>query len=57
MIEVNDIDDIITEIMLLAEKSIRFNRSNHPCTSTLFKAILDVQLWKIPLSIFYTNNQ
>ena len=31
MTEVNEIEDIITKGMLLAEKSIRFHRSNHPC--------------------------
>ena len=50
MIEVDEIDEIITKGMLQAEKSIRFHRSNHPWSSILAKAIFDVQLWKITLS-------
>ena len=44
MTEVNATDEIITKGMLLAEKSIRFHRGNHPWSPTLAKAILDVQL-------------
>ena len=51
MNEVNEIDEIITKGMLLAEKSIRFHRSNHPWSPTLTKAILDVQFWKTKISI------
>ena len=51
MNEVNEIDEIITKGMLLAEKSICFHRNNHPWSPTLVKAILDVQLWKTTISI------
>ena len=51
MPEVNEIDEIITKGMLLAEKFIRFHRSNHPWSPTPANAILDVQLWKITLSV------
>ena len=51
MPEVYEIDEIITKGMLLAEKSIRFHRSNQPWSPILARAILDVQLWKITLSI------
>ena len=56
MTEVNAIDEVITEGMFLAEQSIRFHRSNHPWSPTLAKAILDVQFWKIKLSII-SNKQ
>ena len=51
MPEVYEIDEIITKGMLLAENPIRFHRSNQPWSPILAKAILDVQLWKITLSI------
>ena len=57
MTEVNEIDKIITKGMLLAEKSIYFYRSNHPWSPILAKAFLDVQLWKITLSIILNKSQ
>ena len=57
MTEVNKIYKIITKGMLLAEKSIYFYRSNHPWSPILAKAFLDVQLWKITLSIILNKSQ
>ena len=51
MTEVDEIDEIITTGMLQAEKLIRFHRGNHTWSPILVNAILDVQLWKITLSI------
>ena len=50
MTEVNDIDDILTKGMLLAERSIRFHRGNHPWLPPLARALLDIQFWKITFS-------
>ena len=51
MTEVHAIDEIITKGILLAEKSIRFHRSNRPLSPTLATSALDEQFWKLKFSV------
>ena len=47
MIEINDLDDLITKGMIASENKILKRQNQYPSSPTLEQAILEVSLWKL----------
>ena len=47
MIEINDLDDLITKGMIASENKILKRQNQYPWPPTLEQAILEVSLWKL----------